>query len=76
LGVLKIIEKIMSNFFDLKYRYDQVIRLIEAQNTGTPRELALKLNISERQLLRMICELRNSGKDIRYSRRDYTYYIK
>lgn len=66
----------MSNYFDLNYRYGKLIKLIECKNTGTPHILAKELRISERQLYRMIRELKFTGINILYNRRTGTYYIK
>lgn len=43
---------------------DQLIRL---KRTGTPVELAEKMNLSERQVRRYIDEMRSMGAEIRYN---------
>lgn len=66
----------MSCYFDLNYRYNKLLNLIKYQNTGTPLEFATQLHISERQLYRMIKDLRDKGLDINYSKKSHTYYLK
>ena len=53
---------------------DQLIRL---KNTGTPCELAEKLNLSERQVRRYLDEMREMGAEIKYNEYLLTYeYLK
>lgn len=54
-------------------RLKQLDQLIRQQNTGTPKELALKLGISERQVYNLIEELRNQGAPIAYNRVTQSY---
>ena len=53
-------------------RIDQLIRL---EATGNPKELATKLNISERQLYRYINDLKETGVKIIFNHNinSYTY---
>ncbi|NJO02342.1 MAG: HTH domain-containing protein [Bacteroidia bacterium] len=44
--------------------------------TGTPGELAQKLEVSERTAKRMIAQLRESGLDIRYCRYENSYILE
>jgi biotin operon repressor len=52
-------------------RIDQLIRL---KATGSPSELAKKLDICERQVYRLIQEFKDSGLPILYCKRRRTYY--
>jgi transcriptional antiterminator len=65
---MKLFEEI-----SLLERLDQLIRL---KATGTPCELALKLNLSDRQVRRIIEELKDLGMPIEYCKRRQTYYYK
>ena len=50
--------------------------LIEKERTGTPKELADKLHISESSVYRSISLLKNLGIQVDYSRIRCTYYLK
>jgi transposase len=62
----------MNNFQreTLKLR---LLKLVSLKSTGAPSELALRFEISERSVKRMVKEIREEGTDIRYSptRRSY-----
>jgi predicted DNA-binding transcriptional regulator YafY len=49
---------------DLKTR---LLKLAALQSTGAPAELAGRFDVSERQVKRMVRELRDTGTKIRYS---------
>lgn len=55
-------------------RLQQIHELIEAENTGTPGELANKMNVSERLVYNLIDQLKDFEADIAYSRKSKTYY--
>ncbi|MCF6168470.1 hypothetical protein [Lutibacter sp.] len=48
--------------------------LIQQEKTGTPREFANKLNISERQLYNITDYLKEIDAPIEYNRKTETYY--
>lgn len=48
--------------------------MIKLESTGSPREMARKMNISERQLYHLLEQLRDMEAPIRYNRRAGTYY--
>lgn len=53
-------------------RFDQLVR---AEHTGTPQEIAEKLELSEGTLYTLVDELRDDfGFPIAYSRKRQTYY--
>lgn len=52
-------------------RLDQLIRL---KATGTPRQLAKRLGVSERQTFRLIGELKGYGFPIEYCKTAKSYY--
>lgn len=56
------------------YRLDLLHQFIRAKTTGTPRELAGKLEISERQVRGYITLFRELGAPVKYSRKRGTYY--
>jgi hypothetical protein len=51
----------------------RLIKLATLKSTGAPSELALRFEISERSVKRIVREIREEGTDIRYSpvRRSY-----
>ena len=63
----------MNNLKQLE-RIKKIHRLIELQNTGRPKELAKKLNISERQVYVILEQLKEMDAPIRFNRRTNTYY--
>ncbi|MDM8161412.1 helix-turn-helix domain-containing protein [Labilibaculum sp. K2S] len=52
-----------------------VKELINKRNTGTPAELAQRLNISERSLSRLIKTLKENNYPISYCRTKQSYII-
>lgn len=64
-------------FLQLFNRLERIDYLIRSKSTGTPDELARRLEISERTLYAFIHEMRAMGAPIGYSkaRRSY-YYLK
>jgi transcriptional antiterminator len=60
------------NFNKLQF----LINLIESRGTGTPKELARKLNMSERMIYKYIYMLKHEFKaPISYSRSIKSYYF-
>jgi biotin operon repressor len=57
-------------------RIKKINRLIKSANTGSPKELAEELGISESHLYRCIEELQEMGIPILYSRARRTYYYE
>jgi transposase len=51
----------------------RLLKLVSLKSTGAPSELAIRFEISERSVKRMVQEIREEGTDIRYSpiRRSY-----
>ena len=51
----------------------RLLKLASLKSTGAPAELALRFEISERSIKRIVKELREEGTDLRYSqlRRSY-----
>jgi transposase len=51
----------------------RLLKLVALKSTGAPAELALRFEISERSIKRMVKEIREEGTEIRYSptRRSY-----
>ena len=61
------------NKFQREALKDRILKLAKLKSTGSPAELAERLEISDRTVKRAIREMRDEGTDIRYcqSRRSY-----
>jgi transcriptional antiterminator len=55
--------------------YKRIKKLIQLRATGSPEDLANKLNISERQLYNYISDMKSFGYNIGYSKMQQTYYF-
>ena len=51
----------------------RLLKLASLKGTGAPAELALKFEISERSVKRMVKEMRDEGIDLRYSQSRRSY---
>lgn len=54
-------------------RINYLCKLIENEATGTPEELAVKLNLSKRHTFNLLNDLKDLGAEIKYSRMKRTY---
>ncbi|MBO0353131.1 DNA-binding protein [Muricauda ruestringensis] len=63
----------MNNIKNLE-RLQRLHLLIEGENTGTPKELAALMGISERKVYQLVEELKHLNAAICYSRSRKTYY--
>ena len=45
---------------------DRIVNLARLKGTGSPADLALRFEISERSVKRIVREIREEGTDIRY----------
>ncbi len=55
-------------------RLQQIHLLIKSETTGSPRELANRMHISERLVYHLIEQLKDFSADIAYDRSRKTYY--
>lgn len=62
--------------FDYLEKTECIKDLAVKESTGTPKELAQRLNISERSLYRIITDLRNMGHPITYCRYKKSYCME
>ena len=60
---------------EIMNRIERIDQLIRMKATGSPEELASRLDISKRQVYRYLEMIKNQGKEIHYEplRRSYTY---
>jgi len=63
------------NITDIKDKLERINKLIRLKATGTPKELAKKLNTTERTIYRIIKQLKEMGCPIYYdnTRGSYCY---
>jgi transposase len=54
----------------------RLLKLAALQSTGAPNELALRFEISERSIKRIVREIRETGTDIRYSKIRRSYVLE
>ena len=68
----------MSKLFNPAYlnRLKKIHQYIQEELTGTPSELAIKLNISERSVYLMLEYLKDIGAEINYDKSCKTYYYQ
>ncbi len=62
------------SFFNHIYLLERVHQFIKNKATGKPKDFALRLNISERTLYRVLEELKDRGAIIAYNQERSTYY--
>ncbi|HEX8515207.1 MAG TPA: hypothetical protein VF868_03335 [Bacteroidia bacterium] len=55
-------------------RFEQINTLIRLKATGTPKQLANKLNLSQRHTFAYLKLMRSAGAPIAYCRRSGNYY--
>lgn len=63
-------------FDDYQEKLEQIDKLIRYSNTGSPKELAKRMHVSERTIRRFIEKLKTKNDSIRYCRRSQSYVIK
>lgn len=63
----------MENYYRRKAQVERILQLAEQNATGTPDELAARLGISKRTLLRIISCLRENGTPIVFCKKNLTY---
>jgi biotin operon repressor len=63
-------------FIEYSQKIEKLKKLVETDGSGSPAELAEKLSISERTLLRMVQQLREHGYPIFFNRLTKSYIKK
>jgi transposase len=54
----------------------RLLKLAALKSTGAPNELAIRFEISERSIKRIVREIREKGTDIRYSKTRRSYVLE
>jgi len=57
-------------------KLNQIQLLISISNTGSPKDLAKTLNVSERTTRRLVQKLKKQNVPIQYSRKNKSYVLK
>jgi len=63
-------------FFEQMKRFERIDQLVRLKATGAPKELASKLNISERRMYDLINAMKEMGAPITYSHQRQSYYYE
>ena len=61
------------NKFEKETLKARLLRLAALKSTGPPAELAIRFEISERSVKRIVRELRDEGNELRYSQTRRSY---
>lgn len=64
------------NLFDDLFMLQRIDQLIRMQATGTPVQLASRLQVSERKLYRLLEQLKDQGFPIAYDKQKDSYYYE
>ena len=62
-------------FYEYQEKLTRIQELAKRNATGSPKELAEKINVSERTLFRLMQNIKEQGIQIEYSREISTYFI-
>jgi DeoR/GlpR family transcriptional regulator of sugar metabolism len=63
-------------FDEYHEKLNQLMKLVEYANTGSPKELAKTLNVSERTVRRLIEKLKLKKHSIMFCRKSNSYILK
>lgn len=72
-SILKL-KKLMSKLFEQLRQLERLDQLIRMKATGSPKALAYRLDVSERQIYRFISELKAMGFPIEYCKMRQSYF--
>jgi len=64
------------SLFDELFMLQRIDQLIRMQATGTPAQLASRLQVSERKLYRLLEQLKDQGFPIAYDKQKDSYYYE
>ena len=70
---VKLLKAIFMKLLECINRIMKLDQMIRLEITGSPQELAEKLNLSERQIYRLIDQMRSLGAEISYSQLKNSY---
>lgn len=62
-------------FYEYQEKLTRIQELAKRNATGCPKELAEKMNVSERTLFRLVQNIKDQGIQIEYCRKINTYFI-
>lgn len=61
---------------ELQEKLEKIVKRIEHKSTGSPKELAEELGVSERTIKRYISQMRTMGAKIKFCHSRNTYYFE
>ncbi len=64
------------NYLTYYKRLEYLLELIEKGKLSSPHDLTERFECTERTIRKMICDLRNDGHQIKYSRKCFKYFIE
>ena len=62
-------------FYEYREQLERIETLAKKNATGTPKELANRINVSERTIFRLIQSMKDFGTPIEYCRKTNSYFI-
>lgn len=62
-------------FYEYQEKLIRIQELAKRSATGSPKELAVKIDVSERTLFRLVQNIKEQGVQIEYCRKINTYFI-
>ena len=62
-------------FYEYQEKLIRIQELAKRNATGSPKELAERINVSERTLFRLVQNIKEQGVQIEYCRKISTYFI-
>ncbi len=62
-------------FYEYQEKLIRIQELAKRNATGSPKELAERINVSERTLFRLVQNIKEQGVEIEYCRKISTYFI-
>jgi len=65
--------RLIMNKFQKEALKKRLLKLATLRGTGAPADLAMRFEVSERSIKRIVRELRESGIEIRYSKSTGSY---
>jgi len=73
---LEFIKTAAMKFDEYEEKLDQLKKLVANASTGTPDELARRLNVSERTVRRLVEKLKTRKYEIEFNRKINSYVLK
>lgn len=66
---------VCMKFYEYQEKLNRIQELAKRNATGSPKELAQRINVSERTLFRLVQNIKEQGIPMEYCRKANTYSI-